>query len=327
MKGDAKKTIDSLKKINDFPFFTATYCGNYKLDEYKKGAIDSPRAVVPFFEDLFKKIGAPITLSFPHQTPGQVGCSSFYYRTTEGPLLGKNLDWKKDPILLLRTRPDNGYNSLSIVDLNLCDIFGLDDYKYKLLLSPYVPFDGINEKGLAVSMLSVYKDAEYPVKPGRISAGDFNIIRIILDSCGNVDEAVEIMEKYNLMQTSILPLHYIIADKNKSCIVEFTNGKMNINENRKVNYLTNFIKLNNPDYENEKKNCLRYQKIEKTLSEKDPGLNMKSAMDLLNEVAVFQPNFEVPSTIWSVVYNIDLLEIVIKIGKIPKLYSVKLEGK
>ncbi len=325
MKDDAKKTIRSLKEINNFPFYTATYYGNYRIDEYMQGAVDSPDAVIPFFEDLLKNIGAPFKLSFHRPPSGQPGCSAFYCKTVAGDaVVGKNLDWMQAPVLLLRTRPVGGLESLSMVNLNFCDFFNTGSFKYKLLLSPYVPLDGINKSGLVVSMLSVEKGAEYPVKPGRIMVGDFNIIRIILDSCNDVGEAVDVFKKYNLMMTGMLSLHYLIADKNRSCIVEFTNGEMNIEENKQVNYLTNFIKLKNDSLETEKRNCDRYCKIEKTLIENNNHLNTRQAATLLKEVSVFQPEYKIPSTIWSIVYDINSLNMKIRTGCEPKQYSVKL---
>ena len=325
MKNDAEKTTESVKRINDFPFYTATYFGNYKIDEYMRGAVDSPDAVVPFFEDLFENLGAPVKLAFQRPFSGGSGCSAFYFKTAEGnALLGKNLDWRRAPVLLLRTRPAGGMESLSLVNLDFCDLFNTESFKYKLLLSPYVPLDGINKSGLVVSMLSVEKGAEYPVAPGRISVGDFNIIRIILDSCNNVDEAVSMFEKYNLMTTGLLPLHYMIADKDKSCIVEFANGEMNIEESSQKSYLTNFIKLKNPEFKAEKQNCERYCRIEKTLLEEGKNLDFKQARELLKKVSVFQPEYEIPSTIWSVVYDIGSLEMKIRIGRMPKQYSVQL---
>jgi len=325
MKSDAEKTIKTLKEINEFPFYTATYYGNYKLGEFKQGAIDSPLAAVPFFEDLFKKMGAPIALSFTTPPALQSGCSAFYCRTgEESNLLGKNLDWKKDPILLLRTRPNDGYNSLTMVNLNFCDLFNIGSLKYKLLLSPYVPLDGINENGLVVTMLSVHEGAEYPFMPNKISVGDFNIIRIILDSCKDVDEALEYFGGYNLRQTGMLPLHYLIADRQKSCIVEFAYGEINIKESSELNYLTNFIKLKNPDYENKKKSCQRYQKIEKELLKNKKILDIPTAQKLLKDVSVFQPHFEIPTTIWSIIYDINQLKMIIRIGKEAKQYTVTL---
>ena len=148
-----------------------------------------------------------------------------------------------------------------MVNLKFCDLFQSGSFRQSLLLSPYVPLDGMNEKGLVVTMLSVQEPAEYPAIPNKISVGDFNIIRIILDTCRNTDEALSVFEKYNIMQTGVFPIHYLIADKTDSCIVEFFNGKMHTERNTDINYLTNFHILNKPEFEQQRLLCDRYRTL------------------------------------------------------------------
>ena len=323
----ADKTIESLKKINDFPFYTATYYGNYKINEYADGAIKKPNEVVPFFEALLEELGKPAKLNFPQPLKSGYGCSAFYtHGIDNSAILGKNLDWKKTPVLLLKTRPKYGYSSLTVSDLTACDIFQLGSLEYSLLLSPYVPFDGINEKGLIVTMLSVQEGGEYPEDDGRLPVGDFNIIRIILDTCQNIDEALAAFENYNIMQTAFLPVHYLIADKNESCIVEFFNGKMHTLREKDKNYLTNFLKLKSSDYKTNRSACRRYQKLESELN-RYGEISPAEAKQLLKTVSVFTDGFQVPSTIWSMIYIQAELCIKIKIGNEQKYYSVRLQGE
>ena len=144
MKTNAEKTIQSLKKINDFPFYIAKYYGDYKIADYRNGAIKSPNDIVPFFQTLFSELGQPTELSFPKPPEVNLGCSAFFCRDKKNSaIIGKNNDWKKDPILILKTTPDEGYTSLSMVNLNFCDLFQLGSFKHKLLLAPYVPLDGM----------------------------------------------------------------------------------------------------------------------------------------------------------------------------------------
>ncbi len=326
MKSNAEKTIGSLKKINDFPFYIANYYGDYKINDYINGAVKSHSDVVPFFKQLFSDLGLPVELNKPDITPVNMGCSVFFCRTEEDKVIvGKNLEWKQDPLLLLKTTPTEGYNSLSMTNLNFCDLFQLDSFEHKLLLAPYIPLDGMNEHGLLISILSVHEGTEYSFSGEKLSVGDFNINRIILDTCKNVDEAVDIFNKYNIKQTAMLPIHYLIADKNKSAIVEFFNGEMNIKMSSSENYLTNFTKLNNPDYENQRNFCNRYKKIENKFKTNNGTISIKDAQKLLKEISVFQPGFEVPSTIYSLLYNPEELSIKIRIGKESKSYSINLK--
>lgn len=321
------ESIFTLKKINDFPLYISTFYGNYKLDEYMNGAITHQNDIVPFFESMFNDLGYPVKLNYPQKQNGQIGCSAFYYREKNNIcLVGKNLDWKKDPVLLLKTKPANGYSSLSLVNLDFCDFFNLNSMDHKILLAPYVPLDGMNEEGLIVSMLSVNSGSEYPYSPDKQSVGDFNIIRIILDKCKNVKEAVAMFNKYNLVQTSILPLHYLIADQNESCIIEFFNGEVHIKNNDNVNYLTNFLIQDKIEFAKQSRYCDRYQLLDRELRNRQMALNLQESKLMLDKLSVFQRNLDVPTTLWSIVFNPNILEMHIKICNRPKYYSVKVKS-
>lgn len=324
MNNAADKTLKSLKKVNDFPFYTAMYHGNYKLIEYKNGAIKSRNDIIPFFEDLFTKLGKPIKLQLPTPTEINIGCSAFYYKNKDNnSIIGKNLDWQRDPILLLKTDPEIGYKSLSMANLRFCDIFQLNSFEHNLLLAPYVPLDGINEHGLVITMLSVHSGSNYPHLKDKISVGDYNIIRIVLDTCKNIDETINIFKNYNLIQTGLLPLHYLVADKEESCIIEFFDGEIKIKRNSKKNYLTNFLKLKNDENENINI-CSRYDNLKKILKNRKKDITKREAKEILNDVSVYKDGYEIPSTIWSVIYDQQNLKMNIKIGKSSTYYSVGL---
>ena len=326
MKTDAEKTIQSLKKVNEFPFYIAEYFGDYRINDYKKGAIKSPNDIVPFFQTLFNGLGKPTELSFPGPPEINSGCSAFFCRDkNNSAIIGKNNDWKKDPVLLLTTTPDDGYKALSMVNLNFCDLFQLDSFEHNLLLAPYVPLDGMNEAGLVVTTLAVHKGEEYPTKPNKLSVGDFNLIRIILDTCANIDDAIDIIDQYNIMQTGPLPIHLLIADKNNSCIVEFFDGRKHISKDQDLNYLTNFLKLKTSDYDNQRNICSRYQAFEKQFYNKKDINGINDAKDILSEVSVYTKDFQIPSTIYSAIFIPENLSLKVRIGIEPTYYSFSIK--
>ena len=328
MKTDAEKTLLSLKKINEFPFYIAKYYGDYKINDYRNGAIKSPNDIVPFFQSLFSGLGKPTELSLPKSPEINLGCSVFFCRDENNSvIIGKNNDWKREPLLLLKTIPDEGYASLSMVNLNFCDFFQLGSFEHNLLLAPYVPLDGMNETGLVVATLAVHEGAEYPKKPNQLSAGDFNVIRIILDTCSNVDETVNVLDQYNIMPTGPLPVHILISDKRESCIVEFFEGKMHIERDQNLNYLTNFLKLKTSDYENQRTLCHRYQSLEQCFEHNKRINGIGEAMKLLSEISVYTDGFQIPSTIYSAIYRPDDLSLKIRIGDEPKYYSLSLQER
>ena len=325
MKTDAERTILSLRKVNDFPFYTAKYYGDYRINEFRNGAIKGPDDVVPFFESLFTDLGKPAKLSFPGSPEMGSGCSAFFCRDQNGSaIVCKNHDWKRDPVLLLKTVPDEGYASISMVNLNFCDLFKLGSFEHSLLLSPYVPLDGMNEKGLVVMTLSVHNGSEYPLKPEQLSVGDFNIIRIMLDTCADIDEALSLFDHYNIMQTGPLPVHILAADRKESCIVEFFEGKMHVKRDPDLSYLTNFLKLKNSDYKEQRNICSRYQTLEKEFEGNKKIKDLQDAKAMLSEVSVYKDGFQIPSTIYSVIYCPDDLSMKIKIGDEAKYYSLML---
>jgi len=287
----------SLRKVNDFPFFTARYRGDYRLAAFLGGAIRSPADVVPFFEDLFSRQGIPVKLGQVVPPPRLPACSAFFARTVEGgPVVGKNLDWKRCPVLLLHTRPAQGFASYALSDLDLCDLFGLGSLDHSLALAPYVPFDGINEAGLVVSMLSVLEPCTYPRSEHGPSVGDFNLIRVLLDTCATAEDAVATLRTLTVLQTGPLPVHYLIADQNRACIVEFVDGDVREQWAGDHLHLTNHL-VTKPGAR--PRDCPRFERLHRHFAKGGGG----TAQGLLRELEVRQPGFAPPSTIWSVVFS------------------------
>ncbi len=328
MTAAAERTIRSMREMSDFPFYTATYYADYRLEQFTGGVIKADEDVPGFFEALFQSMGTPASLQFPRMPERMNGCSAFWARTPEGSVIvGKNLDWKKDPALLLQTRPENGYASLSMVNLSFCDLFGLHSVNHSLLLSPYVPMDGMNEKGLIVSMLSVQNRCGYPMAPEKSTVGDFNIIRIVLDRCRTVDEAITEFTRYNIRQSGPLPIHYFLSDELEHCVVELFDGEVRVLKSAGCGCLTNFLKLDQRNFQENRRLCARYRAMEKELEAKSGVLTMREAKGLLRAVSVHKPDYAVPSTIWSLLFTPEERRIRIKIGESETYYAAKIAGK
>jgi len=89
------------------------------------------------------------------------------------------------------------------------------------------PFDGMNEHGLVVGMAAVPPGQMHP-DPDKETIGSLGVIRKMLDHARDVDEAVAILQNYNVDVESGPPLHYLIADPSGcSALVEFYEGEMN----------------------------------------------------------------------------------------------------
>lgn len=322
-KKNAEKTLQTLKKLSDFPFYCAVYHGSYKIPELSAGMEHRSKDISAYYQAFFKEKGYPVPdkdLNIPEKFSV---CSAFACGGEDGTsIVGKNLDWKKDPILLLKTAQENSYKTLSLVNLSFCDIFRQNSAKHNLLFSPYVPMDGINEKGLIISMLSVQKPCVYPFDEKKTSVGDFHVIRIILDTCSSIEDAIAVFNEFNILQTGPLPIHYLIHAEGRTCIVELDNGRLKASATEESTYLTNFIKLNNKRFKKERRKCSRYKKMEDVLHKKEGLLNEQEADELLVELSVFTPEYAIPSTIWSVLYYPEKFGMKIKIGQDNTKYKV-----
>jgi choloylglycine hydrolase len=231
-------------------------------------------------------------------------------------LYGRNFDWQYSPALLLYTDPADGYASVSMVDLaylgfNEDDVGALLDLSLgdlRLLLdTPHWPFDGMNEHGLAVGMAAVPAGGMAP-DPDKRTVGSLGIIREMLDHAGDVDEALQLLQAYNIDMGRGLDIHYLVADRSgRSLLVEFYRGQMVVTPNEEPWHLaTNFITASVPAPS--AAGCWRYNLIEETLREEGGDLDPAGAMALLEQVS--QDN-----TQWSVVYSLSTGNIQVSQGR------------
>jgi hypothetical protein len=245
----------------------------------------------------------------------------------ENRLLGRNFDWHFSPALLLFTDPADGYASVSMVDIEYLGFGGelsanitdlpLEERR-SLLDAPSLPFDGMNEKGLAVGMAAV-PAGDMPYDPQKKTLDELEVIREVLDHAGTVDEAIEILGSYNIDMGSV-PIHYLIASEaGESAVVEFYNGEMVVFRNEAIwQVATNFLLASTNG--NEQGQCWRYDLIEQRLNELEGRVSQKNALRLLE--AVSQDH-----TQWTIVYHMTSgdLEVVMGRDYSGKPYTFHLE--
>jgi hypothetical protein len=293
--------LDSLEQVDDYPLYTMRYSGPYTLS------------------------------SLPYEIPGRQrmavtansstceinwGCSLFAsLGDEENRLFGRNFDWRFSPALLLFTDPPDGYASVSMVDIEYLDfesdlsrnLTGLPlEERRALLDAPYLPFDGLNEKGIVVGMAAVPWQ-KMPEDPNLKTIGQLQVIREILDHAGTVEEAIEILDSYNIDMGSV-PIHYLIASSSgDAAVVEFYQGRMVVFRNQTPwHAATNFL-LADTDGDRQG-HCWRYDRINRRLQKLEGRISAGDAMQLLNEVS--QEN-----TQWSILYHITSGDLEIIMGR------------
>lgn len=289
-------TLSSLQIVDEYPLYRMTYAGAYR-----------PRAGTLPNENPVAATASPPTWA----------CSLFTALLDEDNLLyGRNFDWQFSPALLLFTDPPDGYASASMVDIAYLgfeaatakDITGLPiEEQTGLLDAPYLPFDGMNEHGLAIGMAAVPPGNVRP-DANKETIGSLGIIREMLDHARNVDEAVDILQSYNINYGGGPPIHYLMADASgKSVLVEYYDGAMHVLDNEHPWHLaTNFLRSSVDDPADG--NCWRYNKIDAQLTETNGRIDVQAAMQLLADVA--QDN-----TQWSVVYQMSSGVIKVAMGQ------------
>ena len=339
--------VDANEENKSGPVYIMDVKGDYYFDEFiAQCGVTNDGELIQFIVDNITKGIVPINIDAP-----DIGCSSFTSVDENGKrYFGRNYDFSTTTGMIVRTNPGNGrYASISSVDLQFLGIKDgapIDGMMQKIisLASTYAPLDGINEAGVSCGIYMSYQGKEDEVvatnqmtdKPDLTST---TMLRMILDYAGSVDEAVELVKKYDLHDSANTSFHYMVADSTgKSAILEWVNAtdetdtdgtkrelKVYYNTDdailgekedaNKFQYITNFIVT--PDYysdEKDMKGLDRYNAIESKInpdgSNTEGIISAETAMDVLELVgrrkwdASNGESDKNTITVWSALYNL-----------------------
>lgn len=285
---EEQKTIDSLTEVTGDIYLLDCY-SDYKLEDYLASNITDSMSM-----DYW--LTAELTHNIPTGNLKDFGCSSFATLSDAGDhLFGRNYDIYNGKSLVVRTAPKDGYASIGIVDLNHLNMYqgsydiDSEDGKLLLLAAPWCICDGINEMGLGMSVLQL--DETHVVTD--TEKGDLMLYaatRVVLDKCATVDEAIELLDSFDMYSPKDYTYHFFITDQTgKSVVAEWCDGEFVVVEDTAV---TNFMLYT---VEGEITDG-RYNKLHATLDVKD-SMTTEEAMDLLKSVYNM--------TRWSAVYNLE----------------------
>ncbi len=176
------------------------------------------------------------------------GCSVFFTHNTEGECINcRNYDYphrvsKEDRSLtglniILHCRPEGKYESIAVADAVWCDENNpllqrggpdLEGFNPGLLdILPYECMDGINEKGLFVSLQRV--DIKEGDQPARFPAGSSMLLRYMLDDCATVDEVVRKTETGIIVPEDWQDCHLMVSDTSgRSVVIESRNSIVSV---------------------------------------------------------------------------------------------------
>ena len=275
--------------------------GNYGFDEFlAKGGASSDEGVVEY-------VAGQLSSNIPELLFGgnPFGCSTLSVANSEGGnLFGRNFDWNACNGLIISSKPDNGYASVSTVNMDFIQAGGLDISKLpdtaQAIIGMYAPLDGMNEEGLAVSVNMIEDTDTIEQDTRKPDITTTTAIRLLLDQAANVEEALNLLEQYDLHASMGMMIHLALSDAaGNSVVVEYVDNEMIVT---KTPVVTNYYLA-----EGEKNGIgssqshERFDILNETLAEKET-MTEADVRDALDSVS--KDNFgEFESTEWSIVMN------------------------
>ena len=266
-----------------------------------RGGAESDREVLQFLTETI--VGSAGGLSFEG---GAFGCSTISVENTEGGYyFGRNFDWNKCDAMMVASYPSDGYASFSTVNVDFvrqgtgfASRFLSDEVLTAAAL--YAPLDGMNEKGLCVSVNMIQDNDTISQNTEKPDITTTTAIRLLLNRAADADEAVELLGQYDFHASMGYMVHLAIADSTgRSVAVEYINNEMNVIE---TPILTNFyLSEGEKNGIGTSQSHTRFEILEQTLEE-SATMDSGQMRDALSSVS--KGNFgEFESTEWSVVFD------------------------
>ena len=228
-------SIRSIRSVDGNKYlYQMEYKASYDLDDLIANDIDENAELLDYVIGRIGK-GLPLKIKSAQVADEDgnmetINCTSFQARKASGDgfWYGRNYDFFKNPTMVTVSHPRKGYASIAVSDMSH---FGYSLEKLpegfvaslSCLASIYAPVDGINEKGLCTSIMALPKQASQQDTP-KHDVGTTIIMRLWLDRCATVAEALELLETVDVRHDAAVGsgYHYMVADASGDCaVVEF----------------------------------------------------------------------------------------------------------
>jgi len=158
------------------------------------------------------------------------------------------------------------------------------EYDKQLELVPNLTLDGINDAGVIASINVVPGEGDTGKLTGTNSDGEdlhaAYIVRYILDNADSADEAVDLLRARNIYGSAVddMYLHVMIADEEKTYVVEFLNNQVIAEEKTgDKQIMTNFY-VNLPELTEHAAGVERYNILQENYAEGDSMVGMRNLM-------------------------------------------------
>lgn len=308
------QTIGSIEQLTDYEDGYNLYRMDVKYDYsienvINRGIEDDQMMIDSMLKEVLPLL--PVKMKAPN-----FGCTSFSLTDTDGDVhMGRNYDFKSDTsAMLVYCTPKDGYKSVAVAALdNVSANVPDENIKKKLasLASPFICLDGINEKGVSISVLTL--DSE-PVRQntGKPVISTTLAIRLVLDRAATTEEAVELLRSYDMYSSAGRDYHFYITDASgDGRVVEYDCES----ETRELvatptEAVTNFFIIYKEKSLPNQKNGIyghgreRYDAVMKVLEEEKGNYTNDTVWKAMKSAAQYpNPDDITSNTQWSVSYN------------------------
>ena len=307
-------TVSSIEQLTDYEdgynLYSMDIKYNYSLDDIiDYGITDGQTMIDEILKESLPLIPAKINVP-------DYGCTSFTLTDTDGDVhMGRNYDFRKDTsAMMVYCTPKDGYKSVAFAALDNISANVPDAStakKLATLTSPFICLDGMNEKGVSISVLTL--DSE-PVRQntGKPVIATTLAIRLVLDKAATTEEAVELLRSYDMFSSSGRDYHFYITDASgDGRVVEYDPQS----ENREIiatptEVITNFFIIHKDKVLPNQKNGIyghgreRYDAVLKVLEEEKGNYTNDTVWNAMKAAAQDpSPDAITSNTQWSVSYN------------------------
>lgn len=234
---DQYQALSSIRPVAP-DLYEMTYRGDYGISEYiERGGVHSDEELRPFLQHFLSHGLMPVEA--PEVQTRDFGCSTLCAPETgrEGYIFGRNFDWaKKGKTLIIRSLPRDGYASISTSNLDFLNMsLSIDTAdilaRMPVLAALYVPVDGMNEKGLMVADLFAGDHETTAQERGNLAVTTTTAIRLLLDKAATTDEALEMLNSWDMHSSIDWAHHLAIADATgHAVVVEWIDNTMYVSE-------------------------------------------------------------------------------------------------
>jgi len=155
-------------------------------------------------------------------------CTSFCLNTPDGPVFGSNLDLfiPGDGHVIVNRRgiaKENIRQSTNGETAKWVSEYGSVTFS---LAGRGFAWSGMNEAGLVITSMEL-KASELPEPDERVPFDTGSYIQYVLDTCGSVQEAIQVVSRVRLVDDGDSPSHFLVADADGHCAAfEYLNGRL-----------------------------------------------------------------------------------------------------